>query len=256
MKSIFYLVLPLITLFSCTKGDSQKSLELKEKELNLRERELNLKEAEVLKKKDSQVALPGNLDVQTSKPIIKSLGPDDIFKQWESNLKEKGIFDYVSKTDCNNKAKMMKLYDQGKYPMHTSTKSVLDFEYNNDGIKDYVINYTLENCVQGNGWDTDFIFVTSKDGNLQINHELTNKLKKQYFNFVKGRFGEDQYVRMEKGYLIVKSFKIDRVSDGVCYGDFNLMQDGPSCCPEISGEFSYDIRNNEFSTYNIKKESM
>lgn len=215
---------------------------------------MKIKETEILDKKDSKVALPNNSDVQAPKPITKSLGPEDVFNQWESTLKEKGIFDYVTNADCKNNAKMMKLYEKGKYPMHTSTKSVLDFEYNNDGIKDYVINYTLENCVRGNGWDTDFIFVTSKERNLQINHELTNKLKRQYFNFVKSSFREDEYVRIEKGYLIVKSFKIDRISDGVCYGDFNLKQDGPSCCPEIYGEFSYDIRKNEFSTYNIKKE--
>lgn len=39
MKSVFYLVLLHLTLFSCAKSEYQKSLELKEKELNLRERE-------------------------------------------------------------------------------------------------------------------------------------------------------------------------------------------------------------------------
>jgi hypothetical protein len=123
---------------------------------------------------------------------------EDIFAQWEAKLISEQIFDYVTESDCADYDKMMKLYENGKYPMHTTSKSFLKFDYNNDGIQDYVIKYSLENCVQGNGWASDFVFVTSENGNLVVNEKLTNILKKKYFDFVREKYGEDAYVQYNK----------------------------------------------------------
>ena len=68
--------------------------------------------------------------------------------------------------------------------MHIETKSFLEFNYNNDNIKDYVVNYTLENCVQGNGWTTDFIIFTSNNNKLEINQVLTKKIKQNFLKYV------------------------------------------------------------------------
>ncbi|MCB0516313.1 MAG: HupE/UreJ family protein [Chitinophagales bacterium] len=242
----------LIVFISC--NNKEKTNELKEKELNLRKRELNLKEQELQLKNDTLInEFSKNNDVEKiseqKKPIPT---PELLFEEWEINLKKKGIFDYVTKKDCENLDRMMNLYDKGKYPMHTESKSIIPFDFNNDKVKDYLINYSLQNCVQGNGWGTDFIFFTSQNGSLSVNELLTNKLKTKIKNYVTKNYGSDVYVRVENNYTIVQSFKINQISNNICYGDFDLMQDGASCCPEISGNFEYNINENSFSVFNLK----
>lgn len=219
----------IIAMVLFTSYDSKnKTAELEEKELNIQEGEKN----------------------STQNKIVTT--PERLFEAWEINLKKKGIFDYVTKKDCENFDKMMDLYDKGKYPMHTDSKSIIPFDFNNDNIKDYLVNYSLVNCVRGNGWDTDFIFMTSKDGNLSINESLTNKLKTKIKNYVSENYGSDSYVRVENNYIVTKSFKINRISDNICYGDFKLMQGGASCCPKISGNFKYNINEDSFSVFDLK----
>ena len=255
MKLYNLIILILILFISCNNKD--KTTELKEKELNLRERELNLKERELQLINDTLIEeTSNNKEVEKiSEQNNTILTPELLFGEWESNLRKKGIFDYVTKKDCENLDKMMNLYDKRKYPMHTESKSIIPFDFNNDRVKDYLINYSLDNCVQGNGWDTDFIFLTSQNGNLSVNELLTNKLKTKIKNYVFKNYGSDVYVRVENNYIIAKSFKINRISDNICYGDFDLMQDGASCCPEISGNFEYNINENSFSVFNLKNNS-
>lgn len=251
MKKYELITFLLFFFISC----NDKTNELRERELNLRERELKLKEQELLLKNESirEISI-NNKEVKKITTQTKAIQtPELLFEEWEINLKKKGIFDYVTKKDCNNFEKMMKLYDNGKYPMHTRSKSILSFDYNNDNIKDYLINYYLENCVRGNGWETDFIFLTSQNGDLTLNEHLTNKLKTKIKNYVSTNYGSDMYVRVENNYIITKSFKIKRISGTNCFGEFSLMQNGASCCPEISGNFKYDINKNSFTVFNIKK---
>ena len=252
-KEIIYVVLFLNLFSSCE--DKNKSFELQEKVLNLKERELHLKEKELQLREDTLI-----IKTSTTKNVVNIQGqeknvvktPEMVFEEWEMNLKKRNIFDYVSKKDCENLDKMMRLYDKGKYPMHTESKAMIPFDFNNDKIKDYLINYTLTNCVNGNGWNTDFIFLTSKNGSLSIDESLTNKLKNKIKNYVTQNYGSDINVRTENNFIITKSFKINRISDNTCYGDFELMQDGASCCPEISGNFQYNINQNTFSVFNVK----
>lgn len=252
MKLYNLIIFILVLFISCNNKD--KTTELKEKELNLRERELNLKEQELHLKNDT--IIEESSSIKELKKIIEQnnsiVTPELLFEEWENNLKKKGIFDYVTKKDCENIEKMRNLHDKGKYPMHTESISIIPFDFNNDKVKDYLINYTLVNCVRGNGWATDFIFLISQNGNLTVNESLTNKLKTKIKNYVSKNYGSDIYVRVENNYILVKSFKINRISNNICYGDFDLMQDGASCCPEISGNFEYNINENVFSVFNLK----
>ena len=253
MKLYNLIIFILFLFISCNNKD--KTTELKEKELNLRERELNLKEQELQLKNDTLIEESSNkneVEKISKQNNTMVMTPELLFEQWENNLKKKGIFDYVTKKDCENLDKMMNLYDEGKYPMHTESISIIPFDFNNDKVKDYLVNYSLENCVQGNGWETDFIFFTSQNDNLSVNESLTNKLKTKIKNYVSRNYGSDIYVRVENNYTIVKSFKINSISNNICYGDFDLMQNGASCCPEISGNFKYNINENSFSVFNLK----
>lgn len=179
--------------------------------------------------------------------------PIKLFKQWEKKLLEKGIFDYVTQRECGDIDKMMELYEAGKYPMHVQDISGVSFDYNGDGLNDYLINYVLTNCVRGNGWSTDFIFFISNNGRLQINEALTNKLKRKISNYVKTNFGSDTYLEEVNNYIIAKTFKIVEIKNTICLGEFDLKQDGATCCPELSGEFKYNIQQDKFEVLHLKK---
>lgn len=250
---LYNLTIFILILF-ISHNNENKTTKFKEKKLNQQERILSLREQELHIKNDTIIG-----DSTKNKKVKKiniqtntTVAPELLFKEWENNLKKKSIFDYVTKKDCENLDKMMHLYDRGRYPMHTASKSIIAFDYNNDTVKDYLINYYLINCVQGNGWSTDFIFLTSQNDNLSINETLTNKLKTKIKTYVLQNYGSDIYVRVENNYTVVKSFIINRISNGICYGNFNLMQDGPSCCPAISGDFEYNINENSFAVFNLK----
>ncbi|WP_282631174.1 hypothetical protein [Empedobacter sedimenti] len=240
-------------LISC-HNNNDKLIELKEKELSLKERELKLKEKELSQNSDTINSNKSFDTVNDSKPIVvKDYSPEKKFMDWENILKSRGNFDYVSEKDCKNKKRMFQLYENDKYPMHTVSKNIIDFNYNNDNIKDYVINYMLENCVEGNGWNSDFIFITSENNELIINEKLTNKLKTAYFNYVSKNFGTDSYVYKKDNFIVTKSLKINMISNQEAYGEFNLLRDGSSCCPQISGNFIFNLKTFAFSTHNMTK---
>lgn len=189
--------------------------------------------------------------------IDNSLKTNDInslFTQWENKMLQEGIFDYVTLSDCDDLNKMMDLYEKGFYPMHIESKTFAEFDYNKDGVKDYVVNYTLMNCVRGNGWSTDFMFFTSEEGSLEINEDLTLILKQKFYQYVQENYFEDAYVYWEKGFLVTKNLTINRVVDDLCYGKFSLLQDGSSCCPQISGNFTFNLDTNAFEVSNVKTE--
>lgn len=179
---------------------------------------------------------------------------DKVFAAWEKKLIANQIFDYVSESDCENLDLMMQRYEEGKYPMHVSEKTLVEFDYNEDGIKDYVLNYLILNCVQGNGYTSDFIFMTSKDSQLYINEELTSSLKRKYYDYVTQTYGEDSYVYHDKEFLVTKGLIINKIINNKCYGKFELSQDGASCCPKVSGEFLFDLKNDMLEVYNVKNE--
>lgn len=241
-------------VFFISSNSKEKTNELKGKDINHRERDFFLKEQNSKLKDDTltnEVNKKNDFEKINAKktPITN---PELLFAEWENNLKQKSIFDYVTKKDCENFDKMSKLQERGKYPMHTESKSIIPFEFNNDKVKDYLINYTLLNCLRGNGWTTDFIFFTSQNGGLTINEELTNNLKTKIKNYVIKNYGSDNYIKVKEDYIIVKSFKIIRINNNICYGEFDLSQDGASCCPAISGNFQFNINANTFNVYNLK----
>lgn len=178
---------------------------------------------------------------------------ESLFREWETNLQSKQIFDYVSNEECLEREKMFALYELGKYPMTTRAKTVVSFDYNDDNINDYVINYSLENCVLGNGWASDFIFMTSRDGQLYIDEILTNKLKLKIVNFINYRFGGDLYVSVDGDFITTKTFKITHINNNICYGEFDVLQNGALCCPEYSGNFYYDIDLDYFGLIDLRK---
>ena len=180
----------------------------------------------------------------------------DKFEEWEKYMINHSIFDYVSKEDCQNLKKMMKLYDKGKYPMHLNSKTIIDFDLNDDKVKDYIVSYDLNNCVQGSSATHDFIIISSNQlGGLEINQPLTNSLKLKFLNYTVSTFGEDSYVYKEKEFIVTKGLLPQSVTGGTLFGIFRLEGSGANCCPETVGDFEFDFKSGKFSTSNIRKES-
>lgn len=177
----------------------------------------------------------------------------ELFKIWESYLLQKGLFDYVIKSDCENFDKMNKLYEIGKYPMHIDSKNFIECDYNNDNSNDFILNYSLDNCVRGNTWITDFVFFTSKNQEIVVDTILTSIFKKKHADYVNKTFGEEEYVYTKNDYLVTHKFIIDRVIDDNFYGTFFLLQDGANCCPEIFGRFKFNYSTTHFDVYEVQK---
>ncbi len=177
----------------------------------------------------------------------------ELFNKWESILLQKGIFDYVTKSDCGNIDKMEKLYEKGKYPMHIDSQNFIKCDYNKDKSTDYILNYSLDNCFRGNTWITDFVFFTSKNQEILIDTNLTWILKKKYADYVKKNFGKDEYVYLKNNYIVTHKFIIDKVINGDFYGTFLLLQDGANCCPEISGNFIFNSSSYDFKVNKVEK---
>jgi hypothetical protein len=212
-------------------------------------RELLLKDS--LEKANQEELRRIELSLATSKIPTT---PEELFIQWEKEIESKGIFDYVSETDCMDRNKMDDLYyNQSKYPMHTTSKEIITFDYNSDGISDYLINYNLENCVNGNGWATDFIFIVSSSGKLVIDQDLSKIIKTQFYDYVKSNYSSDPYVYLDNSYLVTNALNISSISNGIGFGNFKLLQNGPSCCPEITGDFEFNFTTSELTFSNIVK---
>jgi hypothetical protein len=179
-------------------------------------------------------------------PSVKSA-----FNDWEQYLMNNSIFDYVTAYDCDQYEEMMELYsNQGKYPMHADRVTIIPCELNDDGKNDYLISYTLTNCVQGNGWSRDFVFLTSSadPSSYTIDLALPNHIKGRFLEFSKEIAPNDPYVRLRDNYIEAKGLSINRIEDGVLSGSLALEADGASCCPKIKGTFTYDLKTKAFKT--------
>lgn len=53
---------------------------------------------------------------------------------------------------------------------------------------------------------------------------------------------------------MTKTFSIDSILSNECLGSFFLQQDGASCCPLISGKFSFNLENYDYKVFNLKTE--
>lgn len=187
---------------------------------------------------------------------------DNVINDWENTLIERGIFDCVSQSDCNDETKMNYIMENiQKYPipMHVVRESItkVSFNYNDDNLSDYYVYYELFNCVHGNAYATDFIFITSNNNSLSVNESLTNNLKRQILLYVDNKFDGDFYVGwIEEDYIQATSFKINSIENKIGYGEFSLMQDGYACCPKYHGRFVFDFNDFNFTVTSLIMDSM
>jgi hypothetical protein len=178
---------------------------------------------------------------QNSEKLIKA------FSDWEQVLIENSIHDYVSKTDCENFDKMMVLYENGKYPMHSDVQNVIEVDFNQDKIIDYIVSYTLSNCVKGSGWSDDFIFIQStENGELIIRKDLTMDFKKKYAEFLKNNFEIE--IKKEDNYIETKGVEFISFENNEIFGKINIADF--SYKYEKKGNFIYNFKTNEFLANN------
>jgi len=198
-----------------------------------------------------------NIDLQEKEiletrliPISENKNADNLlkaFKEWENVMIENSIHDYVSNNDCENFEKMMVLYANGKYPMHSNSQKVIEVDFNQDKIIDYIVSYTLSNCVRGSGWSDDFIFIQStENGELIIRKDLTMDFKKKYAEFLKNNFEIE--IKKEDNYIETKGVEFISFENNEIFGKINIAEF--SYKYEKKGNFIYNFKTNEFLANN------
>ena len=177
------------------------------------------------------------------------------FSEWENYLIENSIFDYVTEEDCNQEEKMLQLYENDKYPMHIVSARYLSCDLNYDEIDDYVISYSLDNCVQGSGRGNDIIVLKSESkSKYQFDKEWAHNLNKAFLNYAKETVGDDEYVFLRDGYIYARGLNIEDVRSYEVSGTFELKGEGANCCPQIKGDFKYTTSSKEFFVSSVTKE--
>jgi hypothetical protein len=201
---------------------------------------------------NSKIVSPESEIIKEDETLEIELNVDEKFIEWEKCLITNSIFDYVTVEDCNDLVKINKLNNFGKYPTHAINKRLIKFNLNDDRIVDYIITYDLESCLDGINYSHDFIFVTSNsDSKLVINQELTNQLKFNFLKYSLKNFGNDSYLYMKGDFIYTKGIQIDSIMNGRLLGSFELQKNGADCCPEVSGNFEFDLHNYTLSTNNV-----
>jgi hypothetical protein len=171
------------------------------------------------------------------------------FKEWEKYLIDNSIFDCVTNEACENFNEMMKLSENGKYPMRIYNPTYIFFDANGDGVEDYIISYGMENCVRGSGWTRDFVILISdgKSAVYKVDKDLATDLKTKFLDYAINTVGEDAYVYIENSYVQAKGLSIEEIQNNhIIYGKLSLQGNGANCCPEINGVFYYDLISKEF----------
>ena len=169
-----------------------------------------------------------------------------IFKKWEQIMIKDSIVDYKSEADCWNDNKMEELYKKGEYPMISPSQSVIELDFNNDNIKDYIINYHLANCVNGIGlgsWSNSFIFIKGiGNKKLEIDRDLTNEFKEKMAIFYDLKFNL-QVLKQANGYLHIPNVVFFNYQNGVISGSMRLELDNYY---RPYGKFTYSFKEGDF----------
>ena len=185
---------------------------------------------------------------------IQKLNNDKIYRIVKPEICEKykkRIFDYDNESEQNPNA---------KYPLFIDFSKALNFDYNNDGIDDYVIKYAFDNCIGGQAYYRDFMFFTSNNGEVKPNVDLTNALKQKFYEFTIKKFKEeDRYCYKEdnKNYIHTDGLVINDIKNNIAYGRYALYSpNSANCCPEYSGDFTYNLNSNTIEFKNEFHESL
>jgi hypothetical protein len=169
-----------------------------------------------------------------------------IFKEWEIIMINDSIFDYVSNENCLNKNKMTKMYESKKYPMISDSQTVANVDYNNDGINDYIINYSLNNCVGGIGrgsYTDDFIFIKGKkNGELEIDRNFTNYFKRKMIFLYQKKFNVTSKIN-KNGFTHIPNISFYNIKKGIINGEMFLELNNyyPS-----KGKFTFSFIKDDF----------
>lgn len=169
-----------------------------------------------------------------------------IFKKWEQIMIKDSIVDYKSEADCWNDNKMEELYKKGEYPMISPSQSVIELDFNNDNIKDYIINYHLANCVNGIGlesWSNSFIFIKGiGNKKLEIDRDLTKEFKEKMAILYDLKFNL-QVLKQANGYLHIPNVVFFNYQNGIIGGSMRLELDNYY---RPYGKFTYSFKEGDF----------
>lgn len=104
-------------------------------------------------------------------------------------------------------------------------------DFNSDGIKDGLFYFPAENCVGGNGTDSDFgMLVYSKNGQLLTNKNITQTIEE-------GIKAELAKIKINNVYKIHIKYKgLGKTIIGEYYA---WSEEDANCCPSKNGFFEY-----------------
>lgn len=172
-----------------------------------------------------------------------------IFKKWEITMINDSIFDYVSETDCLNSSRMSELYEKGKYPMISESQLVVNLDYNNDDINDFIISYGVNNCVGGIGrgsYSDDFIFIKGKkNGQLEIDRNYTNYFKRKMIYLYREKFNVKSPIN-KNGFIHIPNISFYNFQNGTISGEMFLELN--NYYPP-KGKFSYSFIEDDFKLF-------
>jgi hypothetical protein len=204
-----------------------------------------------------------DVEIKTNPDTFSKSLIDNIFKEWHAYLISHNMFDCVTTEECENF--LENVQERGvPYPFYPMTpyidtiSMVIPVELNNDGITDYLINYSLNNCVNGAGrgsYTNDFVIVMSKNNKYYFNIQLTHRLKRAYLKFLSARYPSDQFYASSFGFYIeTRGLYLEgckKVNNKTyIIGNCAIDNDGNDWSDYLA-DFSFNIESNEFEHTNM-----
>jgi len=105
-------------------------------------------------------------------------------------------------------------------------------DFNSDGIKDGLFYFPAENCVGGNGTDSDFgMLVYSNNGELLTNKNITKTIEKG----IKAELAKIDINDIYKIYIHYKGLGKTIIGEY-----FAWSEEDANCCPNSNGSFEYN----------------
>lgn len=195
----------------------------------------------------------GHVQTDIDQSNIDKIDVDDIINKYAKQLSNSNIRIVDSDTCAQVEINRDMMTDQGintyeYYSIKTnSSHGKIAGDLNGDNKTDYIANYSCNNCYDGIGTDnylSNCFFLTSQDGRIIVDEEMTSDFKQKLIDGIKKDFGDSYFSKAEKE-IMVNGIEFIEIKNQIAYGTFNINTDacGGSPFPCVKGTFEYDANN-------------
>lgn len=182
----------------------------------------------------------------------KKIDIDSIIDNYAKQLSNSD-FRIVDSITCVKLSTNPENYDNGirAYGYYSVKSNLLqrkvEGDLNNDEQKDYIANYSCENCWNGIGagnYLSNCFFLTSEKDKIVVNEQMTNDFKQKFIDEINERFGNPYFKKAQKE-IMINGIEFTKIENQIAYGKFNInteaCQGSPFPC--VEGTFEYDANN-------------